>query len=190
MKLIKYIFFSLLFFTPLKAVESFISFKVNNEIVTNIDLDTESRYLIALNNELRNADQNTLLKLSKDSIIKEKIKKNELKKYYELKGSSDYLDEVIEVFYKKVGMKSLDEFKNYLSEYDLELEIVKNKIEIEMLWNKLIGVKYSKQFNINVELLKVDTIIVFAYEYFKEIKKNFKNKKIKFYKPIPFKELK
>ena len=36
---------------------------------------------------------------------------------------------------------------------------------------------------------KVDTIIVFAYEYFKENKENFKNKKIKFYKPIPFKEL-
>ena len=41
----------------------------------------------------------------------------------------------------------------------------------------------------NIDEKKVDTIIVFAYEYFKEIKKNFKNKKIKFYKPIPFKEL-
>ena len=76
MKLIKYIFFILILFTPVKSIESYISFKVNNEIVTNIDLDTEYRYLVALNNELQNTDKNTLLKLSKESIIKEKIKKN------------------------------------------------------------------------------------------------------------------
>ena len=128
MKLIKYIFFILILFTPVKSIESYISFKVNNEIVTNIDLDTEYRYLVALNNELQNTDKNTLLKLSKESIIKEKIKKNELKKYYEFGESSDYLNNVIEIFYKKVGMNNLDEFENYLSEYNLDLEIIKNKI--------------------------------------------------------------
>ena len=87
MILIRYIFFILLIFSPLKAVESFIKFKINDEIVTNIDLDTEYRYLIALNNELRNTDEDTLKKLSRESIIKEKIKKNELKKYYQIKGS-------------------------------------------------------------------------------------------------------
>ncbi len=154
MKLIKYIFFILILFTPVKSIESYISFKVNNEIVTNIDLDTEYRYLVALNNELQNTDKNTLLKLSKESIIKEKIKKNELKKYYEFGESSDYLNNVIEIFYKKVGMNNLDEFENYLSEYNLDLEIIKNKIEIEMLWNKLVGAKYINQLNINVELIE------------------------------------
>ena len=154
MILIRYIFFILLIFSPLKAVESFIKFKINDEIVTNIDLDTEYRYLIALNNELRNTDEDTLKKLSRESIIKEKIKKNELKKYYQLEGSSDFLDEVIKVFYEKVGMKSMEEFKNYLDEYNLDLDIVRNKIEIEMLWNKLIGLKYSNQINIDKELLE------------------------------------
>lgn len=154
MILIKYIFFILLIFTPLKAVESYISFKINDEIVTNIDLDTEYRYLIALNNELKNTDKNTLKKLSKESIIKEKIKKKELEKHYELKGSSDYLDEVIKIFYEKVGMKNMEEFENYLNEYDLDLEIIRKKIEIEMLWNQLIGVKYSNQLNINIEFLE------------------------------------
>ena len=154
MILIRYIFFILLIFSPLKAVESFIKFKINDEIVTNIDLDTEYRYLIALNNELRNTDEDTLKKLSRESIIKEKIKKNELEKYYQLEGSSDFLDEIIKVFYEKVGMKSMEEFKNYLDEYNLDLDIVRNKIEIEMLWNKLIGLKYSNQINIDKELLE------------------------------------
>ena len=46
-------------------------------------------------------------------------------------------------------MKSMEEFKNYLDEYNLDLDIVRNKIEIEMLWNKLIGLKYSNQINID-----------------------------------------
>ena len=64
-KLIRYIFSSLIIFMPLYGLESFISFKVNDEIVTNIDLETESRYLIILNSELKNTDNNTLLKLAK-----------------------------------------------------------------------------------------------------------------------------
>lgn len=36
----------------------------------------------------------------------------------------------------------------------------------------------------------INVVIVFAYEYFKDIKKYFKNKKVTFYKPIPFKKLK
>ena len=36
---------------------------------------------------------------------------------------------------------------------------------------------------------KINIVIVFAYEYFKDIKKHFKDKKIKFYKPIPFGKL-
>lgn len=37
--------------------------------------------------------------------------------------------------------------------------------------------------------MKIDIVIVFAYEYFKDIKKKFSNVKLAFYKPIPFKKL-
>ncbi len=43
-----------------------------------------------------------------------------------------------------------------------------------------------KKNNINK---RIDIVIVFAFEYFKDIKKNFKDSKVKFYKPIPFKKL-
>jgi C-methyltransferase. len=36
---------------------------------------------------------------------------------------------------------------------------------------------------------KINIVIVFAYEYFKDIKKFFRNKKVNFYKPIPFSKL-
>jgi peptidyl-prolyl cis-trans isomerase SurA len=153
-KLSKIIFFTLIIFTPLKAIESFIVFKVNNEIVTNIDLNTEYKYLIALNNQMENLDKETGLKLAKESIIREKVKKNELLRYYELDSSKKYLDGVIEQFYKNIGIKSLDDFKNYLSKYGLELNEVRKKAEIEILWNELIRMKYKNQININEKILK------------------------------------
>ncbi len=41
----------------------------------------------------------------------------------------------------------------------------------------------------NKIIKKIDIVIVFAYEYFKDIKKKFKNLNVIFYKPIPFKKL-
>jgi peptidyl-prolyl cis-trans isomerase SurA len=53
-----------------------------------------------------------------------------------------------------MGLESLDDFKDYLDTYDLELDVIKDKIQIEVLWNKLIGNKYKNQLNINEEILK------------------------------------
>ena len=75
MKLIKLVFFCLIIFSPLKATESYIVLKVDNEIITNIDLETEYKYLLVLNNELKNTDKDTMLKIAKESIISEKLKK-------------------------------------------------------------------------------------------------------------------
>ena len=154
MKLIKLIFFSLIIFTPLNAIESYIKFKVNNEIITNIDLDIEYRYLIALNNELKNVDKDVLLKLAKESIIREKLKRNELEVYYKLNGKQDFLDEIVKQYYQKINIETLSDFVIFLNENDLELKTVKKKIEIEVMWNRLVGSKYGNQININEEALK------------------------------------
>ena len=154
MRLIKLIFFCLVIFSPLKAIESYIVLKVDNEIITNIDLETEYKYLIVLNNELENTDKDTMLELAKESIIREKLKKNEILNYYELNGKQDYLDDVVKDYYERLNIKNLNDFQNYLSEYGLKLENVVKKIEIELMWNKLIGYKYSSQININEKLLK------------------------------------
>ena len=152
--MIRLILLSLLIFSPLTAIESFIELKVNNEIITNIDLDNEARYLFALNNEPESADKKTLTRLAKESIIKEKIKKNELLKYYRLDSTEVLLDEIIKEYYKKLNIKNLEDFETYLKKYNLEMKIIKQKIEIELLWNRLIGLKYQNQINVNEEKLK------------------------------------
>ena len=139
---------------PLKAIESFIVFKVNDEIITNIDLDMEYRYLFILNNEIKNMDKEIQRKLAKESIIREKIKTNELLRYYKLDSSEKYLDIVVEEFYERLDIENLDDFKDYLSEYNLDINTIRSKGQIELLWNQLIGAKYKDQLNINEDLLK------------------------------------
>ena len=147
--MIKILLLSLLLLLPVKANETNIVIKVNNEIITNIDIENEIRYLVALNNELKETSEEILKNLAKQSVIKEKIKKKEVSKYFKFNTSQEFLDNVIKSYYTKLGIDSLENFKTYLQEYDLELEIVKNKIEIELLWNQLIGRQYQDQIIIN-----------------------------------------
>ena len=153
-KISNFIFIFLLTFVPSNAMETFIELKVNNEIITNFDIKNEYNYLIALNNELKNLDKETILKLAKESIIREKIKKAEILKYYTLNNSPEYLDTVIKNFYEKLDIKSISEFESYLKEFNIKLDEVKTKIEIEMQWNKLIGARFANQINIDEEALK------------------------------------
>lgn len=147
--MIKILLLSLLLLLPVKANETNIVIKVNNEIITNIDIENEIRYLVALNNELKETSEEILKNLAKQSVIKEKIKKKEVSKYFKFNTSQEFLDNVIKSYYTKLGIDSLENFKIYLQEYDLELDIVKNKIEIELLWNQLIGRQYQDQIIIN-----------------------------------------
>ena len=147
--MIKIILLSLLLLLPVKANETNIVIKVNNEIITNIDIENEIKYLVALNNELKETSEEILKNLAKQSVIKEKIKKNEVSKYFKFNSSQEYLDTIIKSYYTKLGIDSLESFKIYLQEYDLKLDVVKNKIEIELLWNQLIGRQYQDQIIIN-----------------------------------------
>ena len=147
--MIKILLLSLLLLLPVAANETNIVIKVNNEIITNIDIENEIRYLVALNNELKETSEEILKNLAKQSVIKEKIKKKEVSKYFKFNSSQEYLDTIIKDYYTKLGIDSLENFKIFLQEYDLRLDVVKNKIEIELLWNQLIGRQYQDQIIIN-----------------------------------------
>ena len=70
-------------FEQLNAFENKILFKINNEIVTSVDLLNELNYLVMINKKFNNLEKNVVFEISKNSIIKEKIKLIELSKYFE-----------------------------------------------------------------------------------------------------------
>ncbi len=137
-------------FNNVKAIESKIIHNIENEIITNIDIKREFKYLIALNNSLKNLDKEKILNISNESIIREKIKKIEISKNFkELKLDEDYYALLLKNIYSRLGLKSINEFEIYLKDYDLEINDIKPKITIDALWNELIIQKYKVQISIN-----------------------------------------
>jgi peptidyl-prolyl cis-trans isomerase SurA len=136
------------------VADVFIVSKIENQIITNIDIENEARYLMALNTQLKNLDNKKILSIAKQSIIKETIKENELLKYLELDQTNEYLQTVVKEFYLKLGLKNKEEFDLYLKKHNLILKNVEKKLEIEAVWNQLIYEKYKNQININENDLK------------------------------------
>ena len=108
------------------------------QIITNIDVEKEMNYLIAVNNEIQAVEYSEMKKFAKESLIKEVIKRIELEKNYELNVKNECLENYIINFYKKINMNSMEEFELYLSQYDLKLDEVRSKFEIEVVWNEFI----------------------------------------------------
>ena len=155
----KYFFFIILICNiflgkAIYSAESYVVLKVNNNIITNIDIDNEFRYLMALNKDLKNIDKKIISKLAKDSIIREKIKETELMNYFDLNQENKYIDRIMKNFYIKLGLKNEKDFINYLESYKLSYKDVKMKISIEAAWNDLIYKRYSNNIIINEEEIK------------------------------------
>ncbi len=145
--------------------EVFIVAKVNQDIITNIDVEFEKRYLISLNPNLKKLDQNRITEYAKNSLINEKLKKNEIEKRFEIVPNETLLSKVISDIYSSIGISSLSDFKNYLSQNNVEFNRVKEKISIEIAWNDLIVKTFSSEIEIdqsliNEEIEKFDKKIV------------------------------
>ena len=141
-------------FTNVSSTEVKIILKINNEIITNIDIENEYRYLVALNKSLNNLDKQTVMELAKNSLQKEIIKKIELDKIYELNKKNDSVNLMIANIYKELGLNSEEEFKNYLKNLGLKFKDIYKKIEIETVWNQMIYAKYKEKIIIDEKILK------------------------------------
>jgi len=131
-----------------------IVFKIDNQIITTHDLKKEFLYLSSLNPSINAVNQKEINKIAKESIIKEKIKEQDLLKYYDLNESNSYVDEIIKNIYLNMNMKNIEEFSEYLKKFNLNISEVKKKIKIEVTWNELIYQKYNKQIFINEDEIK------------------------------------
>ena len=156
----KKIFYLILFIfniTNASSIESKIIYIIENEIITNIDIKNEFKYISALNSQLKNLPKEKIFNIARESIIREKIKKVEiLKNFKNLDVNEEYLDLLIKNIYNNLKINSHEEFKNYLKNYNLEIRDIEEKVKIEALWNELIVKKYNSKININIEQIKRD----------------------------------
>jgi len=138
----------------------FIKLKVNDYIITNIDIKKESEYLKILNPNISKLNNSQILDLAEESIIKEIIKKDEINKFFILE-EKDFIDEkLLKDLLKKLELDQ-NEFQNLLVQNkSYTLNEIKEKLKIDILWNDLIYYLFNKQIKIDESLManKIDEV--------------------------------
>ena len=147
--------FFFIFNTNTFCIENRILLKIENEIITSLDVQNEYKYLVALNPGIKNSNEDDIIKLSKKSIIQEKIKKIEIdKNFNNPKIPEKFLEQILKKVYSRIGINNLNNFKEYLEINNINFEDVKSKLETEALWNELILIKFSSKVKINEEKIR------------------------------------
>ena len=103
------------------SIENKIIAKVDKKIITSIDIENESKYLVTLNQSLKDLSKNEILNISKKSIIREKIKEIEISKTFNKPNIPEaYLKMLLKNIYQKLGIQNQNEFKKYLINNGIE----------------------------------------------------------------------
>jgi len=144
------VIFSIIFFSISLAIENKILFKVNNEIITSIDILTELKYLAIINKDLKKTTNNQAFEIAKRSLIREKIKEIELKKLLkEIEVEEKFLNNLLINYFKSINIKTISEFEKFFISQDIDPNLIKKKISIEILWNQFIYSKFKQNVKID-----------------------------------------
>ena len=161
------IIISFLFFNITSSQEILIINKVNDDIITNIDIENEKKYLLLLNNNLNKLSEIEFFNLAKNSLIREKIKKKEVDKLF-IKQNDKVENKIIENFYKKLGFDKEKNFIVFLDKNKIKFEDLKEKLIIDALWNQLVFKNFNSRVKIDNKLIEKQII-----EYYKSKDKKF-----------------
>ena len=146
---------SLLIAINVNAAENKILLKINNQIITSLDILTELDYLEAINKEFKKIEKEKAFEISKNSIIREKIKEIEIKRVIkEIKIEDKILNNLIISYFKEFEINTISEFENFFLSKNIDPNVIKKKISIEVLWNQLIYSRYNQNVKIDKQLIK------------------------------------
>ena len=138
------------------TVENKIILKIDNEIITTIDVFNEITNLKFFNKNINQFKDEEIYQIAVQSITKYKIKKNEISKNFSnIKFQNEnYLNQIIENTYKELNFKNLEDFKYALSKNQINFENFREKLITDILWNQIIFSKYINNLVVDEEKLK------------------------------------
>lgn len=157
MKIYIFSFFFIIFFSFSKVSLSekiSIVYTVNNAPITSVEIKNEITYLKLINRDLEKMDDKSLVVYASKSILREKIKELEIIKYFKMGLNDEVVSQSLVRLFTRLGLSNINEFNNLLSDLRLEIEFIKKKIEIEILWNQLIFEKYKNILLIDENRIK------------------------------------
>ena len=152
-KITIFILLFILFFNNSIANENKILVKVNNKIITSVDILNEIKFLSFVNKEFKNIEKNQQIEIAKNSLIKDKVKSIEILKFrknFDLEDKS--FEKIIKNYFRNQNIENLVQFESLLKKNDLDIEFIREKISIDSFWRGLIYEKFNK----NVKIDKVE----------------------------------
>ena len=127
-KLLILLYILILIPSQILALENKILIKVNNEKVTTIDIYNEIKYLSLLNEEFKKFEQNEIFEIAKDSILRDKIKEIELKKFFKkIELEEKFIEEFATNYFSKFNIDSYEDLEKLLKDNNLKIQDVKKK---------------------------------------------------------------
>ena len=142
-----------------------ILYKINDNIITSHDVENESNYLKTLNKNLAKLPKKELMETAIQSLIREKIKKDEIDRVFEINYEqamkSNNIKNIIKRFYLNLNFETEKDFFDYIEKNNVTEKNLKQKFILEQMWNQLIVNKYNDSIKINENKInqKVDEII-------------------------------
>jgi peptidyl-prolyl cis-trans isomerase SurA len=142
------------------AIENKIILKVENHIITSLDIFEEIENLKFFNKNLNQIKNEEIYQIALQSILNQKIKEIEIsKKFDEIKlDDENYLNFLIESKYKSLGYETLTEFKKELTNKKINFNNFEEKIKIDILWSQIIYSKYYSKIKINEKELRKEIL--------------------------------
>ena len=138
------------------ALENNIILKINNDIITSIDIFNEIKKIRFFNNNLAKIDNEEIYDIALQSLLRNRVKKIEvLKNVKSLQvRNEDYLNLLIQNAYKRLNIDNLVNFKKELSNRGINYEEFKNELKVDIFWNEIIFSKFNNNVVIDEEKLK------------------------------------
>ena len=153
------IFFSTTIKFSVLASENKILLKVNNELITTIDILNEINYLKSINEDINNLENKKIIEIAKNSLIKDKIKKIVLMPIIKkMEISDDDFKRILISNYSNTGFTKIDEISQHLEKYNIKPKLIRNKMTINAIWSQFIYDKYSKNIKIDIDKLRQDIL--------------------------------
>ena len=130
-----------------------ILYKVNDQIITNVDLENEEKFLLFLNPNLKNLSNAQIRNISLDSLKNRKIKEIELNKYFDLK-KENLSNAYISNFISNTNYQNLEKLKISLKQVNLNYVNFEKNLMIDNLWREFIFNKFKSKIKIDEENLR------------------------------------
>ena len=150
-----FIFLLFIFFNNISFANQnvYIVLTIDDQIITNVDIEKEANYLLILNPNLTNLEKNKILNIAKKNLINENIKKKEIKEFFLDEKRESFDKKILENFLKRLDLNEFQLEQILYQRNSYSLNEVKEKLRTEIFWNDLIYLKFNNQIKIDEKKL-------------------------------------